>query len=210
MSTLWCIICKLEIKERKRQAEQREAARREMERQRQLEWERQRLQELQQQRQKEQETVLKLKAKNQSLTIELSTLNDQVKELSQKICDTRIGVSNVKSTIDGMRNTRDAQMQEMSQLKNKLKDQNAKLLALSQEKVKLETRNKINSLDSDQARLAFENKEVTIKNLREKVNDVQVQIESKLSDIDNNNTQLTELKKQMNALIEECETLYSR
>lgn len=181
-----------------------------MERQRQLEWEKQRLQELQQQRQKEQETVLKLKAKNQTLTIELSTLNDQVKELSQKICDTRIGVSNVKSTIDGMRNTRDAQMQEMSQLKNKLKDQNAKLLALSQEKVKLETRNKINSLDSEQARLAFENKEVTIKNLREKVNDIQVQIESKLSDIDNNNTQLTELKKQMNALIEECENLYSR
>lgn len=81
----------ISFSDRKRQAEQREAARREMERQRQLEWEKQRLQELQQQRQREQETVLKLKAKNQSLTIELSSLNDQVKELSQKICDTRIG-----------------------------------------------------------------------------------------------------------------------
>ncbi|VEN48558.1 unnamed protein product, partial [Callosobruchus maculatus] len=121
--------------ERKRQAEQRETARREMERQRQLEWEKQRLQELQQQRQREQENVLKLKAKNQTLTIELTSLNEQIKQLSQKICDTRIGVTNAKSTIDGMRGTRDGYMSEMSQLKNKLKEQNAKLLALSQEKV---------------------------------------------------------------------------
>ncbi|XP_050307151.1 intersectin-1 isoform X3 [Anthonomus grandis grandis] len=196
--------------ERKRQAEQREAARKEMERQRQLEWEKQRLQELQQQRQREQENVLKLKAKNQSLTIELSSLNDQVKELSQKICDTRIGVSNVKSTIDGMRTTRDTQMQEMSQLKNKLKDQNAKLLALSQEKIKLEARNKINTQDPDQAKLAFENKEVTIKNLREKVSDIQSQIDSKMSDIENNNSQLKDLKAQMKTLVSECQSLYTK
>lgn len=47
---------------------------REMERQRQLEWERQKSQELQAQRQKEQDVLLKLKAKNQTLTIELGTL----------------------------------------------------------------------------------------------------------------------------------------
>uniref|UniRef100_A0AAR5QBU5 Intersectin-1 n=1 Tax=Dendroctonus ponderosae TaxID=77166 RepID=A0AAR5QBU5_DENPD len=201
---------KLMEEERRRQAEQREAARREMERQRQLEWEKQRLQELQQQRQREQETVLKLKAKNQSLTIELTSLNDQVKELSQKICDTRIGVSNVKTTIDGMRSTRDAQMQDMSRLKTKLKDQNAKLLSLSQEKIKLDTRNKINTQDSEQTKLSFENKEVTIKNLREKVADIQTQIDSKLSDIENNNSQLTELKGEMKTLITDCEGLYAR
>lgn len=47
---------------------------REMERQRQLEWERQKSQELQAQRQKEQDILLKLKARNQTLTIELGTL----------------------------------------------------------------------------------------------------------------------------------------
>jgi hypothetical protein len=203
---------RMKEEERKRQAEQREAARREMERQRQLEWEKQRLQELQQQRQREQENVLKLKAKSQSLTIELSSLNEQVKELSQKICDTRLGVSNVKTTIDGMRSTRDSQMQEMSQLKNKLKEQNTKLLALSQEKVKLEAKNKLNAQmggqDADQAKIAFENKEITIKNLREKIEDMQQQIEGKLSDIENNNTQLTELRTQLRTLVSECETLY--
>lgn len=51
---------------------------REMERQRQMEWENQKLQDLQQLRQKEQENILRLKAQNQSLTIELTTLNDKV------------------------------------------------------------------------------------------------------------------------------------
>lgn len=207
---------RLKEEERKRQAEQREAARREMERQRQLEWEKQRLQELQQQRQREQENVLKLKAKNQTLTIELTSLNDQVKELSQKICDTRVGVSNVKSTIDGMRTTRDTQMQEMSKLKNKLKEQNARLLHLSQEKVKLDAKNKLNTQisggggqDAEQARIAFENKEITIKNLKEKIEDMQQQIDGKLSDIENNNTQLAELRTQLMTMVSECEQLYN-
>lgn len=186
---------------------------REMERQRQLEWEKQRLQELQQQRQKEQENVLKLKAKNQSLTIELSSLNDQVRELSQKICDTRVGVSNVKSTIDGMRSTRDTQMQEMSQLKNKLKEQNSKLLTLSQEKVKLEAKNKLNmQLNDPQAednKAAFDNKEITIKNLKEKVEEMQKQINNKMSDIENNNSQLTDLRVQLSTLVSECGSLYT-
>lgn len=200
---------RLKEEERKRQAEQRETARKEMERQRQLEWEKQRSQELQQQRQREQETVLKLKAKNQTLTIELSSLNDQVKELSQKICDTRIGVSNIKTTIDGMRTTRDSQMQEMSQLKNKLKEQNARLLALSQEKVKLEAKNKMNAqMSDDQTKAAFENKEIKIKQLKDKLEDMQNTVQGKMSDIENNNTQLSDLKTQLKTLVSECESLY--
>ncbi|KAF5294447.1 hypothetical protein FQR65_LT01573 [Abscondita terminalis] len=200
---------RLKEEERKRQAEQREAARREMERQRQLEWEKQRSQELQQQRQREQETVLKLKAKNQSLTIELSSLNENIKELSQKICDTRVGVSNVKTTIDGMRSTRDSQMQEMSQLKTKLKDQNAKLLSLSQEKVKLDAKNKLNQqTEQGEQKQAFDNKEITIKNLKEKIEDLQSQIDGKMNDIENNNSQLHDLKGQLTQLLTECEKLY--
>ncbi|CAH1178984.1 unnamed protein product [Phaedon cochleariae] len=194
--------------DRKRQAEQREAARKEMERQRQLEWEKQRLQELQQQRHREQESVLKLKAKNQSLTIELTSLNEHVKDLSQKICDTRMGVSNVKTTIDGMRSTRDNQMQEMGQLKTRLKEQNARLLALSQEKIKLEARNKINAQDPEQARLAFQNKEVTIKNLKTKVEDMESEIGGKMSDIENNNSQLKDLQNQLKSLLSDCNRLY--
>lgn len=58
--------------------------------------------------------------------------------------------------------------------------------------------------------MAFENKEVTIKNLKEKVTDIQTEIDSKLSDIENNNSQLTELKTKMASLITDCESLYTR
>ncbi|KAG5322021.1 ITSN1 protein, partial [Acromyrmex heyeri] len=198
--------------QRKRAQEQKEAARKEMERQRQLEWERQKSQELQAQRQKEQDILLKLKAKNQTLTIELGTLNDKVKELSQKICDTRVGVSGVKTTIDGMRSTRDTQLQEMAALKNKLREQNQRLLALSQEKARIEARNKINAAQDaagqEAIKMAFDNKQITLKQMKDKIIDLQQQIDSKMSDIENNNTQLEDIKTQMKNLVVDCKQLY--
>ncbi|KAL6445060.1 hypothetical protein ACFW04_002162 [Cataglyphis niger] len=198
--------------QRKRAQEQKEAARKEMERQRQLEWERQKSQELQAQRQKEQDVLLKLKAKNQTLTIELGTLNDKVKELSQKICDTRVGVSSVKTTIDGMRSTRDTQLQEMAALKNKLREQNQRLLALSQEKARIEAKNKLNAAQDaagqEAIKMAFDNKQITLKQMKDKIADLQQQIDSKMSDIENNNAQLEEIKTQMKNLIADCKQLY--
>lgn len=180
-----------------------------MERQRQLEWETQKSHELQAQRQKEQDILLKLKAKNQTLSIELGSLvdiihafqnlffryntlfisistdslllqNDKVKELSQKICDTRVGVSGVKTTIDGMRSTRDTQLQEMAALKNKLREQNQRLLALSQDKARIEAKNKINAAQDtagqEAMRVAFANKQITLKQMKDKISDLQQQV----------------------------------
>lgn len=132
-----------------------------------------------------------------------------MKELSQKICDTRVGVSNIKTTIDGMRTTRDTQMQEMTQLKNKLKEQNARLLALSHEKIKLDAKNKMNAQMGENEQKAYENKEIKIKQLKDKLEDMQSQIQGKMSDIENNNTQLSDLKKQLSTLVNECESLYN-
>ncbi|XP_014616737.1 PREDICTED: intersectin-1 isoform X1 [Polistes canadensis] len=198
--------------QRKRAHEQREAARKEMERQRHLEWEKQKSQELQAQRQKEQDVLLKLKAKNQTLTIELGTLNDKVKELSQKICDTRVGVSSVKTTIDGMRFTRDSQLQEMTALKNKLREQNQRLLSLSQEKARIEAKNKLNStqdtVGQEAIKMAFDNKQITLKQMKDKIADMQQQIDAKMTDIENNNGQLEDIKTQMKNLIADCKKLY--
>ncbi|XP_076164152.1 dynamin associated protein 160 isoform X2 [Ptiloglossa arizonensis] len=198
--------------QRKRAQEQREAARKEMERQRQLEWEKQKSQELQTQRQKEQDVLLKLKAKNHTLTIELGTLNDKVKELSQKICDTRVGVSGVKTTIDGMRSTRDAQLQEMAALKNKLREQNQRLLTLSQEKARIEAKNKMNTATEaagqEAIKMAFDNKQITLKQMKDKIADLQQQIEAKMADIENNNGQLQDIKTQMKNLTTDCKNLH--
>lgn len=93
-------------------------------------------------RQKEQDRLLKLKGHNQTLSIELETLSTKVKELSQKICDTRVNVTNVKTTIDGMRTTRDTLMSDQTNCKSKIKEQNAKLVQLSQDKARLDAKAK--------------------------------------------------------------------
>lgn len=160
-----------------------------------------------------------------------------MKELSQKICDTRVGVSGVKTTIDGMRSTRDAQLQEMAALKNKLREQNQRLLALSQEKARIEARNKMNAAQDaagqEAIKMAFDNKQITLKQMKDKIADLQQQvcrvgcdqyfdtsgdtldfdvsvgqIDSKMSDIENNNAQLEDIKTQMKNLATDCKQLY--
>lgn len=129
-----------------------------MEKQRQNEWEAQKLQEMEMERQKEQDRLLKLKGQNQTLTIELESLGTKVRDLSQKICDTRVAVTNVKTVIDGMRTTRDTCVSEQTQFKAKIKEQNAKLVQLSQEKVRMDAKTKASSAADDQA--MFTNKQV--------------------------------------------------
>jgi hypothetical protein len=66
-------------------------------------------------------------------------------ELSSKIIETRTGVAETKNTIDGMRTTRDTQMSQLSALKTQLREQNQRLLTVSQEKVRLEAKNRMNA-----------------------------------------------------------------
>lgn len=185
-----------------------------MEKQRQLEWEKSRIAEMQLQRQREQEKVLKLKAQNQTYTIELGTLNDKIKELSQKICDTRAGVTSVKTVIDGMRSTRDTQMTDMAQLKGRIVEQNARLIALSQEKAKLDMRNKMNATtDAASATeagqdLHFSNKQILINQLRTKIDSTKEELVGKREDSATNTQQLNDTKESLSTLIADCETLY--
>ena len=59
--------------------------------------------------------------------------------------ETRNGVAEAKHTIDGMRTTRDTQMSQMSALKLQLREQNQRLLLVSQEKVRMEAKNRMNA-----------------------------------------------------------------
>lgn len=138
---------------------------RELEKQRQEEWEAQKLQEMEQERQKEQDRLLKLKGHNQTLTIELESLSTKVKDLSQKICDTRVEVTNVKTVIDGMRTTRDTCVSEQTQFKAKIKEQNAKLVQLSQEKARMDAKAKTNNNSAADDQALFNNKQVGSSNL---------------------------------------------
>lgn len=182
------------------------AARKEMEKQRQIEWENQQLQKMQQLRQQEQEKLLKLKAQNQTYTIELGSLNEKVKELSQKICDTRVAVTSVKTVIDGMRSTRDTQMSDMSSLKARIKEQNAKLVHLSQEKAKLDSKyGKADGLSQE----IFATKQLNINQLRGKLQNLKEEVEPKETDVNANTEQLNEAKGQLQTLLDNCEEIYA-
>ncbi|XP_075153017.1 dynamin associated protein 160 isoform X2 [Haematobia irritans] len=200
--------------QRKRELEAKEAARKELEKQRLLEWEQARIAELNSQKQREQERVLKQKAHNTQLNVELSTLNEKIKDLSQKICETRAGVTNVKSVIDGMRSQRDTSMSDMSQLKARIKEQNAKLLQLTQERAKWDAKAKAAGVSGDAAQqeqltAAFANKQLIIKQLKDKVENIRSEIDSKKEDINSHDLQVTEVKGELSELIKKCEELYA-
>lgn len=72
-------------------------------------------------------------------------------------------------------------MNEMSRLKSTLKEQNQRLIAVSQEKIRLEAKNKINSnFDTsethEQAQLSVTNKKLTLKSLQDKIKDLGSQV----------------------------------
>uniref|UniRef100_A0A146LNG8 Intersectin-1 n=2 Tax=Lygus hesperus TaxID=30085 RepID=A0A146LNG8_LYGHE len=179
-----------------------------MERQRQLEWENNRRQDLENQRRKVQEAVLALKAKSQSLAIDLSQKEEKVKDLSKQISETRCGVTSVKSIIDGMRTTRDQNLSEYNRLKSLLKQRNQQLVALSQQKAKLEAQGKLGGKDSADDVMAFNSKSIAVKNLKEKIATLQEEVNSKMVDAENNNAQLETLRKQLSGILDECEQLY--
>ena len=113
-----------------------------MERQRLKEWEDTRKEELRQHRMREEEKVLGLKARQEHLNTDLETLREKVKELTNNISDTRTGVTEVKTFIDGMRSSRDTKMTDMNALKAQLRDQNERLIKVTQDKAKLEAKNR--------------------------------------------------------------------
>ena len=70
---------------------------------------------------------------------------EKVKTLTDGIGDSRNGVSDVKTFIDGMRSSRDDKMKEMTALKERLKEQNERLIKVTQEKAQMEAKNKVNN-----------------------------------------------------------------
>ena len=57
--------------------------------------------------------------------------------MTNNIGESRTGISDIKTFIDGMRSSRDAKMQEMTNLKTRLKEQNERLLIVTQEKAQV-------------------------------------------------------------------------
>ncbi|XP_045456097.1 intersectin-1 [Melitaea cinxia] len=193
------------LRKQKEEQEKREAARKEMERQCQLEWEKKRTRELEALRTEEQSKVLSLKARSQALSAELNSVNLKASNLAKDIRDTRTAVAAAKCTIDSMRSDRDASMAEMQQLKAKVKELNAKQIALNKEKAELDSKVKTDSAGDDGNLNIME---ATLKQLKDKVDAAKAIVESKKSDLESNKSQLAELSETVTQLSEKCETVW--
>jgi hypothetical protein len=212
---------KREEEERKRkeqeEAEAREKLRQEQERQRLAEWEKQRKDELIAHRQREQDNLLQLKAKQQSLNAELETLKEKLTALTDKIVESRTGVADVKAFIDGMRASRDSKLQEMTDTKNKLKEQNQRLIDVTQEKAILEAKTKSNAalvsrgeapeMSEYEAKKIEKEREVAL--LKEQVEACKERENEKRLAYENTKDELTTYRKRLEEVIGNCKTIYS-
>ncbi|KAL0858600.1 hypothetical protein ABMA27_012437 [Loxostege sticticalis] len=194
------------LRKQKEEQEKREAARKEMERQCQLEWEKKRTRELEAMRTEEQSKVLSLKAKTQAISGELNSATVRAADLAKSIRDTRTAVASAKCTIDGMRSDRDASMAEMQQLKARVKELNAKQIALNKEKADLDAKAKASEGAGEDGKLNM--MEITLKQLRDKVEAAKAIVESKKTDLDSNNSQLSELTARVTELSEKCASVW--
>ncbi|XP_045541218.1 intersectin-1 [Papilio machaon] len=194
------------MRKQKEEQEKREAARKEMERQCQLEWEKKRTRELEALRADEQAKVLALKARSATLTASLGAAAQRASTLAKSIRDTRTSVAAAKCTIDGMRSDRDASMAEMQQLKAKVKELNAKQIALNKEKAELDAKAKVSEGSGEDGKLNM--MEVTLKQLKDKVEAAKALVDTKKSDLESNQKQLSDLTDTVTQLGDKCERVW--
>ena len=137
-------------------------------------------------------------------------------ELTNSISETRTGVTDVKTCIDGMRTSRDTKMKEMADLKAKLKDQNQRLLQVTQEKAKLEAKNKARQSQVDDGNedeltefeIKKQEKEKRVIELREKYSIVKEKEDEARQKFENEKAALEEHKEKLRSIIETCKALY--
>ena len=188
-----------------------------MERQRLKEWEETRKEELKSHRMREEEKVLTLKARQEHLTTDLEALREKVKSLTDNISDTRTGVTDVKTFIDGMRKSRDEKMTDMKNLKDQLKDQNERLIKVTQEKAKMDAKNKARQAKVEEGNepeltdfdIKKAEKEAKVVELREKLAALKATENLTREKFEAEKSGLEEHREKLKEIIEVCKSFYS-
>merc|ERR1719211_212419 len=112
----------------------------------------------------------------------MAKMQENVQKLTNDISETRTGVTDVKCFIDSMRTSRDTKMKDMADIKAKLKDQNQRLLQVTQDKAKLDAKNRARQSEVDKGNedeltefdIKKQEKEKRVEELREKLSDLKI------------------------------------
>merc|ERR550519_518239 len=202
--------------QKKEAAEAREKQKKEMEATRLREWEKSRQAELEAHRQRETEKVIALRAKKETLAADVEATKTKVEDLTKGIADTRSGVTDVKSFIDGMRSSRDTKMADLNALKTQLKEQNQRMLQVTQDKARLEAKNKINQMKEEDGvvveltdfDLKKQDKLKQVEVLREELATLKIEENEKKDQMEENKKVLMEHREKLQAIIATCKALH--
>ena len=192
---------------RRKELERREAARREMERQRMIEWESQRIQELTIQKQRVVEAISSLKSKKKSLVIQVESVNKEYSDAETTLTTARDKVKEGKSVIDGMRVERDEKMKKISLSNAETKALTEKEVYIKKEKERIakelqaELSAANNNLEGeDVTKIALQNKQVKMAQMKEQMTDLEQEKEQKSKDSSVMKQSLDEITSSLNEI----------
>ncbi|XP_062292716.1 intersectin-2-like [Scomber scombrus] len=187
--------------ERIRELERKEAAKQELERQRREEWERGKKEELGRRREGEQDEISRLRAKKMSLELELAAVGNKHKQISDHLRDAQSKRRIQKAEVDLINQKREARITEISTLQIQFEDWQRKLSLLVPEQQKLTEKlrninlNKLSSVTLTSLTGSVTEKSVNCRRLKDQLDTLERETTDKLSQMDQYNKELKELRE---------------
>ncbi|XP_059206845.1 intersectin-2b [Centropristis striata] len=187
--------------ERQREIERKEAAQRELERQRKEEWERRRRGELQIKREQEQDDIIRLKAKKRSLEMELEAVGNKHRQISDRLRDFQNKKKHQRTELDLTNQRKETRQQDIHNLQKQLEEFQRKLSQLTPEQKRLSEKLRNMSVNNmpvstmSTLKVAASEKKGTCVKLREQLETLEKDTAAKLSEMDQYNKDMQELRE---------------
>ncbi|KAM7395539.1 hypothetical protein PAMA_007013 [Pampus argenteus] len=187
--------------ERLRELERKEAAKQELERQRREEWERGKKEELGRRKEGEQDEISRLKAKKMSLELELAAVGNKHKQISDRLRDAQSKRRIQKAEVDLINQKREARISEINTLQIQFEDWQRKLSLLVPEQQELTEKlrnmslNKLSSVTLTSLNGSVTEKGLNCRRLKDQLDALERETTDKLSQMDQYNKELKELRE---------------
>ncbi|KAM7368020.1 hypothetical protein PAMP_014275 [Pampus punctatissimus] len=187
--------------ERLRELERKETAKQELERQRREEWERGKKEELGRRKEGEQDEISRLKAKKMSLELELAAVGNKHKQISDRLRDAQSKRRIQKAEVDLINQKREARIAEINTLQIQFEDWQRKLSLLVPEQQELTEKlrniglNKLSSVTLTSLTGSVTEKGLNCRRLKDQLDALERETTDKLSQMDQYNKELKELRE---------------
>ncbi|XP_078107424.1 LOW QUALITY PROTEIN: intersectin-2-like [Sander vitreus] len=184
-----------------REIERKEAAQRELERQRKEEWERRRRGELQIKKEQEQDDIIRLKAKKRSLEMELEAVGNKHRQISDRLRDFQNKKKLQKTEMDLTNQRKETRQQDINSLQKRIEEFQRKLSQLTPEQKRLTEKLRNMSVNNlpvstmSTLKMGVTERKGTCVKLREQLDSLEKETAARLSEMDQYNKDMQELRE---------------